>query len=264
MSDELTVIEQKEVVFYDDVISAVLIEDGSVYVPIRPICEHLGIQWSAQSKRINRDDILSQVKGMSIMDTPGGQQKMTCLPLDYLNGWMFGLTTSRVKPKLRESLRRYKLECYQVLSEAFGRNMVTARPDQTLMTSDAPAALAYRNAVEVANLARQQFYLEQRLESAESALASTIARVDAIEAELGNPDHLISTSQQMGIVQAVKSLAHELGKRSGRNEYQGVYGELYRRFQVSSYKQLPAAKYDEAMNFLRDWYSSIVGDDVPF
>jgi hypothetical protein len=56
-----------------------------------------------------------------------------------------------------------------------------------------------------------------------------------------------------------------MGRRSGRNEFNGVYGELYRRFKVPSYRELPAAKFDEAMAFLRDWWQAITDvDDVPF
>jgi hypothetical protein len=60
-SNSLIPVEQKEVIFYDDEIIAVQVEDGTVYVPLRPICDLLGIQWSAQRRRINRDEILSEV-----------------------------------------------------------------------------------------------------------------------------------------------------------------------------------------------------------
>lgn len=36
--------------------------------------------------------------------------------------------------------------------------------------------------------------------------------------------------------QAVKAIALEMSKRSGRNEYGGVYGEFYRKFGITSYK----------------------------
>ena len=54
----LSVVEQKEVVFYDDEIVTVRVADGTVYVPIRPICEALGISCNGQRERILRDPIL--------------------------------------------------------------------------------------------------------------------------------------------------------------------------------------------------------------
>ncbi len=92
MSDSALVpIEQKRVVFYDDEITAVLVEvDGRriVYVPVRPICDFLGVQWAAQSKRIKRDAVLSQVlTSVSVMDTQGQQHREPCLV--YL--WNFSM-----------------------------------------------------------------------------------------------------------------------------------------------------------------------------
>ena len=275
MSNELTVIEQKQVAFYADQITAVLVEnaDGErvVYVPIRPICELVGVVWQGQNERINRDAILSDVatvvsvtlttKGATGYQTVG----MKALPLDYFNGWLFGINANRVKESVREGLLKYQKDCYRVLADAFGRNMVTAKPDDLLMTSDSPAALAYRNALEVANLARQQFYLEQRIESAESKLSETISRVDAIEAELGNDARFITVSQTAQLSDAVRAIGLVFSKTTGANEYGKVYGELHRRFSINSYKRLPAAKFEEAMNWLRGWYEDLTdSDSVPF
>ena len=60
-------------------------------------------------------------------------------------------------------------------------------------------------------------------------------------------------------------MALELGNRSGRNEYGGVYGELYRRFDITSYKRLPKNRFEEAITFLTEWYVQLTGnDDIPF
>ncbi len=60
----LVPVEQKSVDFYGDKITAVLVEENErrqVFVPVRPICDYLGIDWSAQYRRINRDPVLSEV-----------------------------------------------------------------------------------------------------------------------------------------------------------------------------------------------------------
>jgi AAA+ ATPase superfamily predicted ATPase len=48
------------------------------------------------------DPILSELKGVFVVNTPGGQQPAVCLPLDYLNGWLFKMDTSRVRPDIKE------------------------------------------------------------------------------------------------------------------------------------------------------------------
>ena len=88
-------------------------------------------------------------------------------------------------------------------------------------------------------------------------------RLEGIEASLGSTDRFVTPDQASQISQAVKTVAMKLSKASGRNEYGGVYGELYRKFGITSYKQLPAAKFEEAMSWLNEWRDSIEGD-VPF
>jgi hypothetical protein len=119
MSDEtiLIPVDQKSVEFHGDSLTAVLSEDGIIYVPVKPLCESLDIQWSAQSKRIARDPVLSEIAtSVSIMDIQGDQPQrrtMTCLPLDYLNGWLFGVNASRLKDReTRKRLIEYQKECY--------------------------------------------------------------------------------------------------------------------------------------------------------
>ena len=63
-------------------------EDGrGVFVALKPIVEGMGIDWSSQHKRLQRDPILSE--GMVIMTIPfgrGGAQEAVCLPLDLVHG----------------------------------------------------------------------------------------------------------------------------------------------------------------------------------
>lgn len=94
----------------------VITTSGQKLVAMKPICEGIGLQWEAQLKRIKRHPIM--LEGMSIMDTPsaGGTQAMVCLPLSMLNGWLFGVEASRVRPEIRDTLLMYQRECFAVLA----------------------------------------------------------------------------------------------------------------------------------------------------
>jgi hypothetical protein len=275
MSDQTTlvVVEQQEVVFYGDELTAVRVEDGTIYVPIRPICERLGVDWSSQRQRINRDAVLSKYFVVVTTTKSGrGNPNMSALPLDYLNGWLFGINASRVSAEIRERLIQYQEECYRVLAEVFQQNRVTAAPtiagfdiDELLQTSDDPEAYAYRIALAVANMARQQLALRYRIDEQAGRLDSHEQRIELIEAKLGDKSRHITIAQASRISQSVKAIGLELSSRSGRNEFGGVYGELHRRFQITSYHELPANKYDEAMGFLREWYQALNDTDaIPF
>jgi len=265
VSDEknLTIVEQKEVEFYGDVLVAVRTDNDNVYVPVRPICDLLGVQWSAQSKRIKRDPVLSQESvSVSIMDTQGGQPQhraMVCLPLDFLSGFLFGINASRVKIELRETVTRYQRECYRVMAEAFEEGRLTSDPafDQLLEDADSATVQAYQIALAVVKLARNQILLQGRV-------VDNSRRIEQIEATLGDPGRHITPDQASQISQAIKAVAMKLSEGSGRNEYGGVYGELYRKFGITSYKLLPAQRFQEAMDWLSEWYQSITDDEVPF
>lgn len=55
--------------------------------------------------------------------------EMICLSLDYLSGWIFGINASRVKPMIKERLRRYQRACYKVLAKAFQDGRLTTDTD---------------------------------------------------------------------------------------------------------------------------------------
>ena len=85
------------------------------YVPMKQIAENIGLVWHAQFERLQRNEVLSQ--GVRIIRIPsnGGEQEAVCLPLHYLNGWLFGVKPSRVKPEIKAKLIEYQKECYEVL-----------------------------------------------------------------------------------------------------------------------------------------------------
>ena len=250
-------------------------DQQEVYVPVRPICDFLGIDWSSQRRRINRDPVLSDVT-MSVVITatdidPQSRRPQTssmlCLPLDFLNGWLFGVSAQRVKSEFRERVITYQRECYKILSDAFQQR----REPETAVTPNI-AALQQVKALGQAliNLAEEQIeqeirlsHTEQRLDQAVVVVGDLTKRVEAVESKLGDPDRKVSPAQATNVSQAVKAVAMALSKASGRNEYGGVYGELYRRFEVPSYRELPESKYEDVMAWLNEWLQSVTSDQ-PF
>lgn len=256
--------EQKTVLFRDGEITAV-IANGRVYVPVRPICANLGIAWTAQRQRILRDPVLSEEMTPVIVTITGtGQEVETqCLPLEFLNGWLFGINASRVADEVRDDLIAYQRECYQVLYEATQDGRLTD-PDvdiEALLRQDSPAAQAYQMAMAVVRMARQQLVMEARLAEHGAQLGEHAERLEQLEAAVGG-EH-VTEAQAAQISQAVKAVALAIGKKTSRNEFGAVYGELYRKFSVPSYKSVPQRRFQEVMDFLNEWLQHYVGD-APF
>ncbi|WP_366940355.1 phage antirepressor N-terminal domain-containing protein [uncultured Gilliamella sp.] len=77
------------------------------YIVMKPVCENIGLDWHAQLNRINRHNILSKAVVMIATSTNGGVQKSVCLPISMINGWLFGIETSRVKLEIRATIQEY-------------------------------------------------------------------------------------------------------------------------------------------------------------
>lgn len=81
-------------------------------------------------------------------------------------------------------------------------------------------------------------------------------RLGVVEDKL-HPAALITEAQANEVSQNVKALAEFLTtKESGKNHYQGIFGELYRRFGISSYKIIRREQFESVMQFLNDWRTS--------
>jgi hypothetical protein len=268
MSDQtsLVPVEQRTVEFYEDRVTAIRVAGGDVFVAVRSICDNLGVAWSSQRRRILRDPVLvDELRPVTVTVTGTGQQVDTlCLPLKYIPGFLFGINADRVKPQIRDRLIRYQRECYDVLAEAFQEGRLTADPAlDDLLRSDSEAVQAYKMLQALVKLARNQILIEAQLQTHTARLADHDQRLEDIEATLGDTGRLVTPDQASQISQAVKAVALALGKKSGRNEFGAIYGELYRKFGITGYKQLPASKFQQAMDWLTDWHEKLEGP-LPF
>lgn len=105
--------------------------------------------------------------------------------------------------------------------------------------------------------------LEQRLNSrldAAGRWAKTIdERLTILELTVG-PDQTISEQQATELALAVKNVGRALSERGTKLGYSQVYSELYRRYEISSYKSLPQKRYDSVLAWLKSWYEELSED----
>ncbi len=274
MSSEgaLVPIDEQIVDFYGDEITTALVkvEDHTqMYVPLRPICDYLGLSWSGQRERINRDLVLSQEAQFVRVTRPNkrgdtrGDPNVLCLPLEYLNGWLFGVNASRVKPELQEKVIRYQRECYKILWQVFQSEASAITDVSEVAQSASIVALEQirEMGLAIAHMAEQQIEMEQRvnarLDRAVKVVGDIQRRLGVVERKF-TPATLITDEQAEEISATVKSLAEFMtSKSSGKNHYQGIFAELYRRFGVSSYKNIRLEQYSQVLQFLEEWRQSM-------
>jgi len=272
--DVLVPLEERNVDFYGDEITAVLVEAASgpdVYVPVRPLCDYLGLAWSGQYERIKRDPVLADaLRTVRVTRTEAGRRETVCLPLEMLPGWLFGISTTRVRPELQDKILRYRRECFRVLWQAFQADALSlvehgALPAQAMPAAPSAALVQIREmGLAIVQMAEQQMALEQRvtavdgrMDRAAQVVGELRRRLSIVERRL-DPMARITDEQASEISNRVKSLAEVMTeKQPGKNNYQGIFGELYRRFGVSSYKLIAQDRYEQVLSFLEAWRVSV-------
>lgn len=99
----LVVIEQREVEFYGDELTAVRAADGHIYVSVRHLCDALGLDRAAQVRRIKRQAILLDAyQGGAILTSPsmqgtgGGRQQLGMMRVDVVPLFLTGISVNSV------------------------------------------------------------------------------------------------------------------------------------------------------------------------
>lgn len=165
--------------------------DGVHHVALRPICDALGIDWEAQRLRIRRHPVLNETACVTkAVAADGKEREVVALPLDKLNGWLFGVSVNRVKPELREKLISYQRECFEVLARHF---MPAQRPHNPAIDYD---------------------------------------RISPAQA------------------QDLKELVHAIVDTKVQT-FAETWARLHKKFKVNSYLELPAARFEEAREYLQ-------------
>jgi hypothetical protein len=57
--EAITPVREQMVDFYGDQLLAAQDADATIWVPVRPICEALGLDWPSQYQRMQRDAVLA-------------------------------------------------------------------------------------------------------------------------------------------------------------------------------------------------------------
>lgn len=98
----------------------ILNEPDGKFVPIKPICEALGINYVTQLEKIKEDEILgATIPLRGTVGADGKQREMACIPFELVFGWLFTINPKNVAPEAKDNVLRYRMECYYALYRYF-------------------------------------------------------------------------------------------------------------------------------------------------
>jgi len=105
-------------------ITAVQDENHNIFVPVKPICDAIGVAYQAQHLKLQEHEILAPTITLRVMVAADGKNReMVCLPLEFVYGWIFTINTKNVSEESHDSVLRYQLECYEALYRHFAGSL---------------------------------------------------------------------------------------------------------------------------------------------
>lgn len=106
-----------------------IIDNSKRLIPIKPICEALGVDHSSQLTKLKGDPFFSKILVRSkAVGADGKSHEMACIPAMYVLGWLFTINPKNVKPESKELVRKAKMECYEIVLKLIGNNFKLPMP----------------------------------------------------------------------------------------------------------------------------------------
>lgn len=127
-------------------VEIIVIENGEKRIPVRPICDALGVSVQGQLEKLKTDPILGSVIKLTFTTGADGKQyEMQTIPFKFVFGWLFRIDSRNVKPEARETVEHYQLECYNALYNHFTRYSEFVEQKQQLIEEQLSIVESARN-----------------------------------------------------------------------------------------------------------------------
>lgn len=270
--------EQLPVTLFDGVVLAVRSSDGHIYLVVRDLCTVLELIPSSQLRAIRADDRMHLV---SFRLRIGNQVRtQECLLLDDMPLWLVKVRPPRGNVQATERL--HYVQEYLIASVRTAFAVLTGLPDapsnqiEDLHELDAiaPALEALRE------LALRQAQIEQSQDRAREAWRDLAAQIRELHGVLPLVDELrtrlqeveqqlrsrLSPEQRNTVYRLVQTWgearAAERGVKQAGGEIQKSWREFNARFAIATYTDLPAARFEEAVQFVKAQYRTVTGQDL--
>lgn len=260
--------EQLPITLFESVVLAVRADNGRIYLSLRDLCEALGLSVVPQRRRILLDEALHMVQ---FRVQSGGQfRAIDFLLLEDVSVWLLGIQRRRVTEKAQERFSYVKAYLVTAVQRAFAE--LTGLPasassdiehlgeldridqafsqlaeltsrQETLEHSQDRARDAYRDMRAILN------ELRDRMQALERRLESTLS-----PSQRGTVYHMV---QRWGAARAERGTTLTPGAAIRKS-----WAELNEAFKVGTYIDLPAARYDEIVRYIKDQYRTVTGRDL--
>jgi len=119
--------------FFGYEITSVEDDDGAIYVPLKRLCEILGVDHKWQLKKVKSEEVFNG-KILSVPGKDGRHRRTYCLPFEKLYFWLFRVDPNTVRTEIIETILEYRTESVQALRhyELYGLAMNPRAPAEEI------------------------------------------------------------------------------------------------------------------------------------
>lgn len=104
----------------NDVSLQVVVDDKEQLIPIKPVCDILGVNYTSQVDKLKEHPIFrSTIPQRGTVAADGKEREMLCIPLRFFSGWLFSINPNNVKEEIKEKLIQFQLKCNDILYDYF-------------------------------------------------------------------------------------------------------------------------------------------------
>lgn len=260
--------EQLPITLFESVVLAVRVNDGQIYLSLRDLCAVLHIDLSSQRRRIVANQRLRPNLIRLRVRTAGGRQEQDFMLLDTLSIWLLSVQERRVGTAAAERLAYVQSYLEDAVRAAFAA--LTGLPEGSSRQIEDLHELERIDRA-FTTLAERQGALEQSQDRARTAWRDLAIQVRALTDRLQHLERQVGTKlsdtqrgviyhmvQTWGAAKAARERDHPSAAA-----YRAVWAVVKARFKVAHYEDIPAAKYEECLTFIRSSYRALTGEELP-
>jgi len=260
-------IEQLPIPLFDGVVLAARTGDGQIHLSLRDLCATIGLDVASQRRRIRANESLHLTAIRVHIDRQF--RTLDFLPLDELALWILTLQTTRIHPDRQGRISYIKQYLEASVRHAF--TQLTGLHETSRQVEDLRELDRLDSALELLEqLGERQTTIETSQDRARLAfrdlaelVRSVQTRVQALEAQA---KLRLSTTQRGTIYQLLQTwgnarVERQKDQRSGE-AIRACWRLFNQRFGISTYTDLPAAQYNDAIQFIKEQYRSLTGKEI--
>lgn len=271
--------EQLPIALFDGAVLAVRAADGAIYLVVADLCAVLQLNLSSHLRAIRADARLH----LTPFRLRIGHQVRTqeCLLLDDIPLWLLKVRPSRGNAHAAERLRY--VQTYLIASVRSAFAALTGLPDAPSRQIEDMQDLDRidRALRALDDLAARQAQLEASQERARDAWRDLAAQIREVRGVLPLVDDLrarlheverqmhvrLSPDQRNTLYRLVQAWGEARAARGTASPpsaaFRRCWAEFNARFGIATYTDLPANRFDEAVQFVQAQYRALTGDDLP-